>query len=567
MIGIRFRKSQGFVVGAMAAAMFATSVASAQPSLPLSLVVKNSDAVPGFAGESWLATSSAFQNPGIDLNNNVGFAGELADSGTVTSANDVGYWYGAFGTIANQIQEGGALLPGTTGTTYVTRQTNNLAMSPNGHMWIGGSISGGTVTTTSDQAIWTGQAGSFQKFYQEGDPVPGIVGNVQNPASSSSSSNRVNNAGQTVLTGTVVGTGAPASPQNSGLWVGSPGSLGLVYQRGVPNAVFPGGEIINTTGVAGMNGSGLLQTFTNLDPAIAPTTAADAGTILNGDGTGALSLVARSNMPTGIAGIDYGAATSHPIFGLTVPFTSARQPLNNNGRNIFGAFSLQGAAITTGVNDQALMTHLSGTTAIVAQTGDPAPGIGGDATLSSLSSGFASAFLNNNDQVAWLGTMAGTDVTTANDVALWQTQIGGSDALVVREGDAVPGLADTFFGAPTNILMNNLGQIVFSSSLTGAAVTSADNSSVWIWDATEGLFLAAREGSSYFGFTAGIPSYDASANGEGGANAFNDLGCLAMKVPGTSGEVALVTTCVPEPTAGMLLVVAGSIGLIRRRRA
>ncbi|HPF37809.1 MAG TPA: PEP-CTERM sorting domain-containing protein [Phycisphaerae bacterium] len=565
-------KSNGFVVGAIAAVMFAATVAQAQPTLPMSLAIRNADAVPGFAGESWLATSSAFQNPGIDLSGNIGYLGELADSAAITSANDAGYWYGAFGSMTNQVQEAGPLAPnltGAVGDTFVSRQATDVSMSPNGNMWIGGTIGGAGVTTANDQAIFVGQAGSIQKVYQEGDAVPLLVGtgSLQNPASSSSSLNYVNNAGQTIVSGSVIGAGAPASPQNGGLWVASSGGLGLIYQRNTPLAAFPGGEIINTGGASSMNGSGTALVAGGFAVGAGGVVNEDSGYIMTGDGSGALSLIARTNNPSGIAGIDYGVATVHPIFGATFPFTAARQGLNNGGRSVFGAVNLQGAAITAGVNDQALMTHSSGSTSIVAQTGDLAPGVGGDATLTNLASGFTNAFLNNNDQVAWLGTMAGTDVTTANDVGLWQSQVGGGDTLVVREGDAVPGLVDTFFGAPTNIIMNNLGQIVFTSSLTGGAVTSSDNWSIWMWDPTDGFFLAAREGNSYFGFTAGNPSYDTGANGEGGANALNDLGCLAMKVPGTSGEVALVTTCIPEPTTGLLLLAVGGVGLIRRRRA
>lgn len=552
------------VVGAIALVATSASVATAQTTLPLNLVVRNSDPVPGFAGESWLGSTGAYQNPGIDLANNVGFLAELADSGVISSANDAGYWYGSTGTLVNQIQEGGPALPGTTGTTFVSRQSTDMSMSPNGHMWIAGTISGGTVTTTSDQVIWTGQAGSFGAVYQEGNAVPGIAGAVQNPASSSSSMNFVNNAGQTVMFGTVVG--GPAAPANSGLWVGNSGGLGLVYQTGVANAAFPGGELIKSTGVEGLNGSGVVQTVTMLDENVAPATAATAGTILNGDGTGALSIVARTGTASSIPGVTYGDAVSG-FFGLTPSFTAARQGLNNGGRNVFGAFNLQGSAITAGVNDQALMTHLGGSDAIVAQTGDAAPGFGGDATLANLTSSFASAFLNNNDEVAWLGQAAGTDITTANDVGLWKTQIGGGSTLLAREGDAVPGIADAFFGAPTNVIMNNLGQVVFTSTMTGSGVAANNNWSVWAWDPSLGLVLVAREGVNYFGYLSGSPSYDVDGNGEGGANAFNDQGCIALRIPGLNGEQAIVTTCIPEPTTGLLLLALGGVGLIRRRRA
>ncbi|MCA9255354.1 MAG: hypothetical protein KDA33_06935, partial [Phycisphaerales bacterium] len=203
-------KSNGFVVGAIAVVVFATSIAQAQLSLPMVFVAKNSNTVPGFPGESWLGSSNAFQNPGIDLSGNVGYLGELADSGAISSANDAGYWYGAYGSLMNQVQEGGALAPnltGAVGDSFVSRQTTDVSMSPNGNMWIGGSISGVGVTTANDQAIFVGPAGSVQKVYQEGDAVPLLVGSgsIQNPASSSSGLNYVNNAGQTIVSGTVIG--------------------------------------------------------------------------------------------------------------------------------------------------------------------------------------------------------------------------------------------------------------------------------------------------------------------------------------------------------------------------
>ena len=105
------KNSNGFVVGAIAVAMMSTTTLLAQSTLPLSLVIKNNEPVPGFAGESWVPTTSAFQNPTIDLNGNVAFSADIADSGNISSANDIGYWYGNTGTLVNQIQEGGPVLP------------------------------------------------------------------------------------------------------------------------------------------------------------------------------------------------------------------------------------------------------------------------------------------------------------------------------------------------------------------------------------------------------------------------------------------------------------------------
>ncbi len=142
-------------------------------------------------------------------------------------------------------------------------------------------------------------------------------------------------------------------------------------------------------------------------------------------------------------------------------FDDERPALNDSGEVAFYA-ELEGPGVTA-ANDVGIFT--SG--ALVARTGDPAPGVGG-AVYESFGNEPA---LNNAGETAFRARLTGPGVTPDNNTGVFT-----SGALVARDGDAAPGIGGAvysqgvspFFGRPS---LNDVGQVAFTAVFDGPGVT------------------------------------------------------------------------------------------------
>ncbi len=100
--------------------------------------------------------------------------------------------------------------------------------------------------------------------------------------------------------------------------------------------------------------------------------------------------------------------------------------------------------------------------------------------------------------------VAGPGVDVTNDTGLWNEDATGTLRLIVREGDAAPGLA----GGPTigsfTALANERGHVAFAANLTGAGVNSSNNFGMWVNDDAGGPQFVMRLGEHAPGTAAGI---------------------------------------------------------------
>lgn len=126
----------------------------------------------------------------------------------------------------------------------------------------------------------------------------------------------------------------------------------------------------------------------------------------------------------------------------------------------------------------------------VAVSGTQAPGTAAGVTFRNA---FSVPIVDSTGRVCFRNQLAGPGVTSANDVGIWVGEPGRL-ALVAREGDPAPGAA----GASYNVISAPLfteGVVVFTATLTGAGVTSANNQGLFVGTA-DSIRLVARTGNT-----------------------------------------------------------------------
>ncbi len=546
-----------------ALAVVAGLAAGVHAGPPLELVVSSANTIPSEPGLTWAQGSNgAFNAAGIDANGNVAFRARILVGGPVTAANDNGLWYGGpwnggTGTLAMKAREGSPC-PGIVPDAMVSQFTvNNVGMSPAGHMWTGIQLLTGTggVVASNDRLILTGQTGSLAPYLREGFPaapsLPGV--NVAGAPDSTTQDKRVNASGESVAFTQLAGTGIVANDNDYAIVAGAPGAQQVVVQRG---AVFPGGLVINNFGNLFLNDTGNVLTGLEYRSNIAGVTTNNDGIAVTWIG-GTLGVIAREGDPAhGMpAGVTYAPIN---VLGIPSPILFPLQPWNNQDHAIFIAM-LAGAV--TPADDTALYAWTGGTPTVIHREGDAAPDFA-PLTLGAFDQ-FATR-LNNQDQIAWAGTLVGGGVTTADDKVLYLTTIGGATTALYREGSPVPGLTGANFGNPVNIGINSAGWIVFETTMTGPSVTTNDDRALFARSPAGEYSLLVREGDTHFGVLVANWARNQDANGDGAASGFDDSGWLTFSVfsAGTTGVTSAVirtlldTPCYPDCNNSGTLTVA-----------
>ncbi len=586
----------------------AGGIASAQQTYPFEKVLSTADNG-GFVPTSgsldgtqkWRTQSgSAFQSvpATIDGSGNVAFSAKLALDGTLTppivsGVNDYGFWYGGPGSLSLQARYGDPTLDnancGGPGAIFTSRMSDRVAISPAGHMYIGGyAITGGTTTANDRNVMWIGLSGNMKNFVR-GNDVYLNVGNSQQKANITSAQNsvRISNLGQAAFLGQTkanVGDTGAFGTNDSFIGVATTGLSPLGQNSGAKVVVRTQGDLIG----------GGTQMFRYFDPAIN-----HAGSVFNvygmATGPGGVTgnddfvlvmsttsggaytntVFGREGGNTGVGAIQYAVAPTdtNPFFGGPVsPFWPiGRQDLSNGGRALFEANLKIGVGGIDSTNNGALMSWKNGVTSIVAQKG-PASAI--DASLpgtlsrgipvTAMGSGVYTATLSNSDQVAWTGALSGTGINILNDQFLAVSTIADDGSvthhLILREGDQVPGMAPgvlwggrgnpstSEYPGPGNIAINASGIVIFQSFLTGTGFEDGlNNSTIWAYFPSCGtLRMLTRTGNTLpDGMLMASVGTNIEPNGEGSSSGFNDEGWFSFTVfDGTAhGAVYRVHFC------------------------
>ncbi|MGE3175054.1 MAG: choice-of-anchor tandem repeat NxxGxxAF-containing protein [Planctomycetota bacterium] len=534
----------------------AVSSVSAQSLLPQYgvVVAELGDSPAGLAPGEVFGTTSPFDNPVMSANGTVLFRGRLAAGGTVTTANDRALFLGrskadlAMIVRANDVDPSGTYpnsvlqqVSSGTGNPLGSNLFSSQRISPNGGFILFGAqlydqlALDGIVNTTAggtinDTVLYHGTPGNLQILAQRNTTLmPG--GAVLSSAFSSLSqqATALNSNGVAVFKSDLSGGDVTGADNDSAWIVGLPGNLSYFLREG--DAVLGGANVIPAGGLGfncTINDQGwvLHDEKLSLTQGTSPATAADDQVAFISIG-GVHFLLMRE-------GTDAPDATGAPMVGTLYGVPTLAQGFGNSGTAAFQC-SLNGSNADTAlfIGDISLVQ-------LVARAGDVVPGTGGE-TLNVINS---STGYSENGGLVFGATLVqpGTGgVTNLNDSVLCIADRNQPLQLLVREGDACPGLpgfvfgnlsGSSNFGSSSGHRINDRGQVLFSLSVNNGVDSP---SATYSWDPVRGLELQLL-GNSTLGdvFGGGTVTLGTTPiqfpSGDGNTLGFNGNGEFAMRV-------------------------------------
>ena len=469
---------QGNVEESKVTADTSTHAISASSFLGALIIAKN-DPVPGVANGKFLLAD----NPAVDANGDVAFKAFITGTSSnvgIGRANNEGIWFysGSNGTL---LARTGSNAVGTSGASYSI--LNDPVLDSTGSLAFGASLTGGDVLRNQSNAagVWVVEGGTTTLALRAGGAAAGQAG--ENYAKF----NQIvtEQPGDVAFLGTLTGAGVtPASAL--GLWgVDLSGTTDSIIRTGASITagaatrtvkslnVFPSltgvrGQSRSVDTVAGNLALGL--GFTDKSQAIAiavpQTSGFDLEDVVGTYDSGVPGIADARWVSLGAPAVN---ANSTVAFRATVSGTTP-------------------AAKITASNNAGVWLDVGANLALVARTGTSAPGVtdGAFATLTD-------PVLNNNDQIAFIGTMRPVrdQVTPATAAGIWATTSGTLN-LVVRAGTTVPGPTGGKFAAFQQVVFPDTGGPIFQATLTGASAGA--KSGVWSVDSAGTLHLVALTG-------------------------------------------------------------------------
>lgn len=504
----------------------ACGVASAQ--VTYSVVAKTGDIAPGTGGRIF----DSFGSPAINNAGSVLFYSDMTGS----TSNDGGFWSTASGSIELEAREND-LAPTLGGLVFDITTASSGYLDDQGRPVLSTGVSGAGVTTSNDGCLWDKRSGSLQVLGRQGEIAPGTGPGIVYAGTNSFFNVRVGATGMVAFSSVVSGSGVSTANDRL-IYSDVLGTLQPVAREGSPAAGLPAGVIYSVLGTdnSPVGDLGEIAFYATLS------------------GTGVTSTTDESIWYSSASGTQLLAREGEQAPGLAGGVTFTGFGSVGMSRNGLAAFT--GTLTGTGVNstsDRAIWVGVPGGLNLVVREGDAAPGLSVGARFNVLPT--TAHCVNTSGQIAFAGSITGTDVATANDGTLWSNG-DGELRLVAREGFSAPELPPGViftdsFSAP---LINEQGQICFTATISGPGVTSTNNETLWATDSLGALVLVMREGTtqldvnpdpevtdlrtvSSFGFL-DVPGW----------NGFNDRGELAIDVTFVGSTDAIVIAALPVIT-------------------
>ncbi len=518
-------------------------------TLPYRVVALSGDPAPGTSGGVFWRFTSVNNLPVVNA------AGQVAFLARPTVGFFEGIWSEGGGSglalVAGQLDPA----PGTpAGVAYAG--FNSFFLDAAGQAAFVASLTGPGVDTTNDSGIWSEGGGTgLALLAREGDAAPGTPAGVVY-AELPIRDIAVNAAGQAAFVASLTGPGVDTT-NDSGIWSEGGGTgLALLARKGDAAPGMAAGVDFGSFSRDGrslvLNGAGQAAFGVPVNSDEIP--ASERGTLWSEGGGSGLALLARSGT-AGPGGVDFDALEG-------VVLNAAGQAAFWSGPNS----SVPGHRIWSEGSGSGL--------AVVARTGDPAPGTPAGVVFDLLST---RPLLNDAGQAVFSGTLTGPAVDATNDTGIWSEGGGSGLALIAREGDPAPGTPPGVVFGGLNVfndppVLNAAGQVAFKRPVTGPGVNSSNNRGIWATDSDGELTLVVREGDAWdvdpepgivdARIVSDLFLTNNSGGGEGRPTSLNDDGLLVilLKFSDTTQGIFVVDLSAPEACAGDIADDFGTLG-------
>ncbi len=418
-------------------------------------ILHSSDPAPGIPGATVVDLGAQIDGAGKVL-----IDAYLSGPG-ITPDNNRVLWYGDQNGLAIVIRKGDPA-PGVSGAFI--DELWEAYVNETGLISLACYLSGPSIVPgVNARGAFVGTPGNLQKLVQAGEPAPFTEpGTVF--ASSSTAAIRLTDNGTVFVIYDLAGP-AVNTTNDQAIYAWSPGPPQLIWRRGMaapgtdPGVVFAWSEPC----CAAFNDLGQFVSRCGLSgPGV--TNQNDSGYWVLWSGGG--QLVAREGfqgpqLPPGVN-----------LFGTAFPGSNAL------GEVVFYA-TLSGPDVDS-ENNSAIWAGNALAPSLVMRTGDPAPDMmPGIVIASAYAAGVHP--INSRGFVALYARLSGLGVNSGNDFATYLGPPGGM-RLVMREGDSLPQLGagiNAGFGDAIYAL-NDVGDLVAVSFLTGANVTPENDKVCWV---------------------------------------------------------------------------------------
>ena len=400
-------------------------------------------------------------------------------------------------THGSVIATNGDVAPGLAGEVFNGSSTfDSGVLADDGRVFFRGRLTGGATVPTNERAYFLGSSRSnLALVLRAGDaePTGTVPGATMNTASSAglSGSFRISADGR-LLFGISMSGGGVATTNDTGIVVGTPGNFQFLVREGDAAPGTAGATITTSfsspsTQQSGLNAQGRAWFLATLA----------GGDVVGTTNNTALYLGTPGNLSMVVRKGDSGP-NGELISGLYAGFIGQ---INSSGQFYFDVSYATGSGspAVSATNDRAIWLYTPGVGSVeMAREGDVCTDypncvyLNGTGTSAPFS--FASSNFLNSGKAMSATNLSGAGVTgTDNDTALVLFS-ATTDKVLVREGDAAPGLPGITLGVfnNSNALINESETICFTSVLVGPVTTADDGA---MFTGTPGNYtLVMREG-------------------------------------------------------------------------
>lgn len=501
----------------------------------------------------------------------VALSARVQGTGVVTS-NDtivIRWTNGVYDLLAREGSQAAGYPVGVNWGSLTTTANRVAAIAEDGSVGITVDLAGAGISAGSNSATFASLAGpgTGTKIQQAGDLTPGEPGTIMGQGTPLPYTLSYGSQGQVMFDTTVTGPGvsgindrlliygsrtAPTSLVREGdAAVGLP--MGVVYDDvNITRATYAGNGF--AAFVAGLSGPGVIDDNSAAD---------NSQALYLFDGSTTIMVYQR---------------------GDTLPGSTDFIGNISNLRSSASGHVLMGANLNQMGLESAILRNPDGSFDVLGRGGEPAPGTtAAFGQFVYIGSAMRSALLNDSGEVAFTKLLTGDGVNASNDQGLWIFD-GSSTELVLREGDAAPGLANLTIGEIGDIAFNDMGEVIAQTLLVGPGIVAGENDrAIWHIDSVGIRSLVVRSGELFDVNPDGVadlrtissPGGASSTPRLGGLEAsvgvakigsFTNSGYLALQMNFSDGSQGVFVTNlrVPEPAAiGLVLLAATAVGLRR----